>query len=488
MENKEKKQNIIVRRSTELIAAFIAAAACAVFCLWLFKTPELSPQGIVAAAVCLALFTLSLIIAVPRALRFFAAREEAAPVELMGARSTLRRRLHPLAGVFLTVFFAHILVIVLAYIIHTAVNGYNGTIFSTMRYIWFKRDTDVIHYANIAENWYLTNDKDKWALVFLPLYPIIMRAANWITRDSFVSGMILNLLFSSAAGVVIYELALCDLGRRSSRFAVFCAFALPAAIFYVAPMSEPLFLLLTALTLLLIRKKHFVAAAVTGALAAFTRSLGILLVVPYAAEAVPYLVAHCRANREAGVKTGKGLAARIIMIFFGLAFICCGFGAYLLINKLLWGDWFKFMEFQKENWYQSMGWFFNTASYQTDRLVACFAKGELSTAFGLWLPNLLYIFGALAVFIATARELRTSYVLYFAAYFAVAIGATWLLSAPRYLTALVVLPIALSKLCEARDDGQGIGRARCKQAIVGVLLAAGQIVYLAFYVLKYKLY
>ncbi len=120
-------------------------------------------------------------------------------------------------------------------------------------------------------------------------------------------------------------------------------------------------------------------------------------------------------------------------------------------------------------------------------LVSSLGK-ETADVLGLWLPNLLFTFGALIVFVASARVLRPSYSLYFAAYFAVSCGASWLLSAPRYLTALVVLPLALAQLCESRDDGVAIGRARTKTTIVTSALIIGQMAYLLMYILDYSIY
>lgn len=42
------------------------------------------------------------------------------------------------------------------------------------------------------------------------------------------------------------------------------------------------------------------------------------------------------------------------------------------------------------------------------------------------------------------RKLRPSYTAYFMAYYVIAIGATWLLSGPRYLLTLFPIPMALA--------------------------------------------
>jgi len=491
MEHLPKFKSFLKNRATELVSLAVAVCAVAVLCVWLFAEggADHAVYGVIAAVLSLALFALVLMLAVPKALRFFSGEEEQAPVDLLGERSKRRSKLHPWVRVFLTVLASRIILILIAYAVYTISHGYRGSVFSTLKAVWFKLDTDVVHYANIAENWYSTTFPDAWALVFLPLYPICIRVVNFITGNSFISAFVLNLLFSSLAGVVLYELALCDLGKRSARFAVFCAFALPAALFYTAPMSEPLFLLLACASLLAMRRGRFILAGVFGALAAFTRSLGIILLVPLAAEGAAHCVRLYKSAKADGDEAcGRRLVSPIVKLCLAALILCCGTGGYLLINKLLWGDWFKFMQLQKENWGQSTGWFFNTACYQTEYMVQKLSTGDAKTAIGLWLPNLLYIFGTLAVFVAAARELRTSYILYFAAYFAVAIGATWLLSAPRYLTALAVLPIALAKLCEGRDDGRGLARARGKAAVVAAVLLLGQLIYVTLYVLRYKLY
>lgn len=132
-----------------------------------------------------------------------------------------------------------------------------------------------------------------------------------------------------------------------------------------------------------------------------------------------------------------------------------GFAAYCFVNYTVAGDPFKFMEYQRVHWYQQLGWFFNTAAYQTENAVS--AAGE-STALlqGLWLPNLLAQLCSLCVMILAAKRLRASYTAYFIASFAVTIGATWLLSAPRYLAAVFTLPAALALLSTKKNTERAL--------------------------------
>ena len=76
------------------------------------------------------------------------------------------------------------------------------------------------------------------------------------------------------------------------------------------------------------------------------------------------------------------------------------------------------------------------------------------------------------------KQLRASYTAYFISYYIVAIGATWLLSAPRYLASLFPITAALACLSENR-------RA---DLILTTLLASCWTLYLAAFVLRWQVW
>ena len=79
---------------------------------------------------------------------------------------------------------------------------------------------------------------------------------------------------------------------------------------------------------------------------------------------------------------------------------------------------------------------------------------------------------------AAAKRLRPSTMAYFLAYFVIAIGATWLLSAPRYLAACFPLAIALAAIADTRK----------KDAAATLFSIAGLLTYLALYINGYPVY
>ena len=222
---------------------------------------------------------------------------------------------------------------------------------------------------------------------------------------------------------MLYKLVLLDYGHETALRAVKFLSLSPAVFFFVAPMSESLFLLCTLGCMYLVRRGKMLPACLLGAYAAFTRSLGVVLMVPVVFELV---------QRRAKLKD-----------YLCVLIIPLGFAAYCLVNYTVSGDAFKFMQYQREHWGQQLGWFFNTAAYQTENAIYNFTANRINF-FGLWLPNLLAQTLSLVLMLFAVRKLRSSYTAYFLAYFVVAIGATWLLSAPRYIAAAFTVPTALA--------------------------------------------
>ena len=74
--------------------------------------------------------------------------------------------------------------------------------------------------------------------------------------------------------------------------------------------------------------------------------------------------------------------------------------------------------------------------------------------------------------------MRASYTAYFIAYFVVTMGATWRLSAPRYLAAMISLPAAISALTE---------NARTERVLV-LLSALLFFAYFIFFLLRWQVW
>ena len=344
------------------------------------------------------------------------------------------------SGIYIRIFTALIcfcvFVIILVFVVRYS-KGYASGFCDSLE-MW--RETDANHYQDIAKEWYLP--EGEWdrlvQLVFLPGYPLVVKAAAFLVGNFYYSAFIVSAVSFALSGCMIYRLLRLDYSHKDSLRAVKYLCIFPASFFFAGPMSESLFLLLCVSCIYCIRTKRWILGCLLGGYAAFTRSLGITLFVPAVLEYVKQIINKDKHELRTSKNLINGLALTIIP---------SGFIAYCGINYAVSGDFFKFMEYQSKHWSQKLGWFFNTACYQTELVVSNWGQNFKIVA-GLWLPNVIMVFASLVLILLSVRKIRASYTAWFIAYFVVAIGATWLLSAPRYLVAMMVLPIASASLTE----------------------------------------
>lgn len=306
--------------------------------------------------------------------------------------------------------------------------------------IEFWRSLDSQHYLAITREWYLS--EGDWGrivqLVFLPGYPLAVYPFYRIIGNDMIAGLLVSAVSFPLSCCMLYRLLRLDYEHGPAFRTVVMLLLLPGGFFFLAPMSESLYLLLALSALYTFRKKRFLLAGVLGAYCAFTRTVGLLLIAPMVLEWVRMFP-----NQDGGRK-------RWFLGILSLLLVPCGFLAYMWINRTVSGNALQFLTYQRDHWSQGLGWFFNTASYQTDYLIDSIREGSRETALGLWLPNLLWHFGTLALFLATAKKLRPSYSAWFIAYFVIAIGTTWLLSGPRYLLSMPAIAMMLAAVTEKR--------------------------------------
>ncbi|MBR5379612.1 MAG: hypothetical protein IK140_03680 [Clostridia bacterium] len=338
--------------------------------------------------------------------------------------------------VALAVLAAHAAVWLFAFI-HTRLTG--DTFSGPFSYLYA---SDSPHYLDIAENWYV-NDGPRGQvvrLVFLPLYPLIVRAVSFLTGDTYSAAIGVSVICSCGAGCMLYRTALDSMGRKAARRAVkyFCLF--PGFFFYGCALSESLFLLLGLCCVFFSARRRWLPAAVYAGFAAFTRSPGVLFAAPLLFELIGAAAQADRAERRRLTRTG------VLCTLITLS----GFAAYLYVNYRVSGSWFRFLDYQKENWFQSPGWFFDTPRYQLDYFVRYIRDKSVPNAFGLWGANLLSLLSALLLMAFTARTQRPSHTAYFLVYFVFTTGVTWLLSGPRYMLACFPLVLALALLSRRR--------------------------------------
>jgi hypothetical protein len=175
-----------------------------------------------------------------------------------------------------------------------ATQGWHNAVDATER-------QDAVWYLRLAGRGWSTDDA---SAAFFPLYPLTVRAVAWVLPgdDLFAALLVSNLAFLGAL-LALFALTAEAFGDRIARRAIVVAGIFPTSFFFLAPYTESLFLLLSLLTFRESRHDRWGRVAVFGALAALTRSVGILL--------VPALLVEAMSRRGGRAGGRRALASRL---------------------------------------------------------------------------------------------------------------------------------------------------------------------------------
>lgn len=143
----------------------------------------------------------------------------------------------------------------------------NLTLSQRLINIW-SSSSDTAHYLLIAQNGYESGNK-----TLFPLWPIILK----IVGANPLSAKIISMFLTFAFFLILIKIIKNLNYHKHTELIILSLISFPSSFMLLSPMSEPLYLLLTALIIFFAEKKRFVYAAIFASLAAATRSIGILL-------------------------------------------------------------------------------------------------------------------------------------------------------------------------------------------------------------------
>ena len=201
--------------------------------------------------------------------------------------------------------------------------------------VWHQWDSR--HYFDIAANGYKAPGEGT-TLVLPPLLPMLIRAAAWITGSLGGGGVLVATLISFLPGLLMYQLARCDLDEEDSFRAMLVLLLFPSSFFIHIVYTEGLFLTTVLGAFLAARRRNWRAMAVFGVLAGLTRINAFVL--------APALLF------EAWGTSSKGRLPRVLAsLTVGL-----GIAVYLWINYATAGDPLAFLIVQKVSFYRTFAW------------------------------------------------------------------------------------------------------------------------------------
>lgn len=142
-------------------------------------------------------------------------------------------------------------------------------------------NTDARHYIDLAQYGYGAGEdfpEQYLMIVFFPLFPALLRLLNplgWL--DWGALALLVQLPLFAAAGANLYLVLAGRFGHRRALWALAFTAVGPGSLFFFAPMTESLFLLLSTACVLLLERQHWALCGLAGLLAALTRAPGALL-------------------------------------------------------------------------------------------------------------------------------------------------------------------------------------------------------------------
>ncbi len=180
-------------------------------------------------------------------------------------------------------------------------------------------------YSEIATQGYGTRAPESTA--FFPLFPLLVKFGSSLVGGPAAWGVLISLLCTALALFFVYRIAENLYGIRAARASTLALAFFPTAFFLNAVYTEALFLALTAGAVWASRVRgNFLLAGVLGALAAATRNLGVLLLIPLSFEWV-------RQRRELGARAIAGLVLVPAGLVAYAAFLWNRFGDPLVFAR-----------------------------------------------------------------------------------------------------------------------------------------------------------
>lgn len=180
-------------------------------------------------------------------------------------------------------------------------------------------------YAEIATEGY--GERAPASTAFFPLYPMLVKLGTVMGGGPAPWGVLVSLVSTLCALYFVYRISEKLHDARAARAATLCLGFFPTAFFLNAVYTEALFLALTTGTLwAALVRRDFLVAGLFGALAAATRNVGVLLLVPL-------LFQWARQGREFGLRGALGMALVPAGLAAYAAYLWARFGDPLLFAR-----------------------------------------------------------------------------------------------------------------------------------------------------------
>jgi hypothetical protein len=348
--------------------------------------------------------------------------------------NSTKKNLKLFFSISMITLLSRVIIFLLVFIWNYFNQGNPQGFFESFEKLWVKWDSP--HYILLAENWYASEGDASRYIVFYPLYPLLMSIFNFFTKNSVISGVIISNICTCFASYYLYKLVDMEFDDKTAFKAVKYMLIFPFSFFFGIVYTESLFIMLSIMCFYYLRKNNWILAGFLGFLSAITKNQGVLL---FAAAFVEVLISLNIPNIQYALQNKKRLCINFLKKFVCIIPIPLGFGAYLALNKVVTGSWFKFLEHQSFYWHHNFSLIPNTLKIHF-RYIANPSYTGLHRI-SIWLPQLALLLLAVLLMIYAFKKVRVSYILYMLLYTITIYSTTWLISGGRYMLCLFPIHI-----------------------------------------------
>ena len=325
------------------------------------------------------------------------------------------------------------LLILAAAMVGSLLTGSLSRLFTAAISHWVRWDAS--RYIDLAHNGYNMMTQPE-LLAFLPLYPLLVRIVATLCFGHYVfAGFLVSNASLLMAGWCMYHLVVQRYGETAGKRAVMLLMFAPMSLSFSVPYAESLFLALTLGSLLAAQNKRFITAVILGALSAATRLIGALVIVPLLIQTLRHLhqLGLRNENKSRWMERLLGYTGMCLLVFVGT-------GTYLLVNQIVAGNPFAFVDALKQSpYFQSFGSIVNTLRYSIEQVY----YNDLPWQLGTWIPQVLLTFAAAVLILTTSASVQPEDGMYALLYLALTMAPSWMLSGVRSITSMYAFYIML---------------------------------------------
>lgn len=304
---------------------------------------------------------------------------------------------------------------------------------STLMSYWSRWDSP--HYIDIAAKGYANciENGDHLFLVFLPLYPWMMRLFYFILRDWNLAGLVVTYIAYGIGCCFFYRIIVEEYNKSIANKALILFSFSPFGFFLGAIMTESLFFCLVSASFYFIKKHNWPVVGILGMLCALCRIQGVIIL---GVAGVEFLETYPIGRYIKGKNIGEFIKAIFTKGIF-LLIIPIGNVIYFGINKYVTGNPFQFQIYQKEHWYHETQFFAKTI-----KEIVSYATSEgtgWNEKICMWYPAfILFMFTLVLLYYGKNRH-PLKYTAFLLVYTLINYSVSFLISGGRYM--LCAMPI-----------------------------------------------